>query len=120
MAARHRLDVWLKLVCVFKQRSDAAEACRSGHVRLNGNRAKPSSEPKENDVVEITGERYRKLVVIGLPEHSISKEVARSMYRDESPPPPPRDPFAPTLERERGAGRPTKKDRRDLERAKRG
>jgi ribosome-associated heat shock protein Hsp15 len=110
---RHRLDLWLKLACIYKHRSDAAEACASGHVKLNGGRAKPSSTVHEGDLIEITGDRIRKLVVLGLPERSISKEVARTMYRDESPPPPPREP-QPSI-RDRGLGRPTKKERRDQE-----
>lgn len=110
---RHRLDLWLKLACIYKHRSDATEACASGHVKLNGTRAKASSPVREGDVVEITDERVRRLVVLGLPEHTISKEVARTMYRDESPPPPAPQPRL--MERERGAGRPTKRERRELE-----
>lgn len=111
---RHRLDHWLKLVCVYKQRSEATDACNGGHVRLNGKRAKAASLVRENDIIEISHGRDRKLVVLGLPDHSISKELARTMYRDESPPPEPQrdwiDALAPR--RERGAGRPTKRDRR--------
>lgn len=118
-----RLDLWLKLCCIFKQRSDAADACRGGLVRLNGARAKPSAAVKPGDVIEISGARQRKLIVEAVPSGSVSKEVARTMYRDESPPPPPKpafDPFAGgALIRERGAGRPTKKERREIERWKR-
>lgn len=114
MSDRHRLDLWLKLVCVYKHRAEATDACASGHVRLNGARAKASSTVREGDLIEITNGRIRKLVVLGLPERTISKEVARTMYRDESPPPPPAPPRA-MMERDRGTGRPTKKERRDLE-----
>jgi ribosome-associated heat shock protein Hsp15 len=110
---RHRLDLWLKLVCVYKHRAEATEACASGHVKLNGVRAKASSAVKEGDLIEITDTRIRKLVVLGLPEHSISKEIARTMYRDESPPPPPPEPRV--FDRDRGMGRPTKKERRDID-----
>jgi ribosome-associated heat shock protein Hsp15 len=110
---RHRLDLWLKLSCIFKHRADATEACASGHVKLNGVRAKPSSSVREGDIIEITDGRIRKLVILGLPEHSVSREVARTLYRDESPPPPPHQPRV--MERERGAGRPTKRERRELE-----
>ena len=116
-AARHRLDLWLKLVCVFRHRSDATDACSSGHVRLNGSRAKPASVVREGDLVEISGERERRLVVLGLPTHTVSKEEARTLYRDESPPPPPR--MGPTVVRDRGTGRPTKRDRREMERVNR-
>ena len=106
--------MWLKLTCLFKHRSEATEACRSGHIKLNGLRAKPSSSVKEGDLVEITDEdRYRKLVVLAIPEHSISKETGRTMYRDESPPPAPK--LRRAVDRDAGLGRPTKKDRRELE-----
>lgn len=115
-----RLDLWLKLCCVFKQRSEAAEACRGGLVKLNGSRAKPSATVKPGDVIEISGERQRKLVVQSIPHGSVSKEVARTMYLDQSPPPPPKaafDPFTvPLMERERGSGRPTKRERRQIHR----
>ena len=118
---RHRIDHWLKLCCVYKQRAEATRACESGHVRLNGQRAKPSSALKENDVIEIKGsERERKLVVLDFPSGSISKEVARTMYRDESPAPAPREgsddwmraALKAAPRRDKGAGRPTKRDRR--------
>lgn len=110
---RHRLDHWLKLVCVYRHRSDATEACKGGHVRLNGTRAKASSPVREGDMIEITTDHVRLLVVVGLPEHTISKQVARTMYRDESPPRPAEPPRMAT--RERGAGRPTKRERREME-----
>ena len=108
-----RLDNYLKLVCLFKHRSDATEACRSGHVRLNGVRAKPASKVREGDLVEVSGERYRKIFILSIPDHNVSKEEARTMYRDETPVVE-EAPKAPQ-QRERGAGRPTKKDRREME-----
>ncbi len=73
----HRIDHWLKLVCLFKQRADATEACRGGHVKVNGQRSKPGARLREGDVVEfLQGDRYRRVVVAGLPETSISKEMA--------------------------------------------
>jgi ribosome-associated heat shock protein Hsp15 len=118
MTERHRIDHWLKLVCLFKHRGDATEACRGGHVKLNGARVKPSAAVKEGDLIELVmGERYRKLVVAGLPETSISKEVARTMYVDETPvvvlPP------GQSMPRDRGAGRPTKRERREIVKFKR-
>jgi ribosome-associated heat shock protein Hsp15 len=116
---RPRLDVWLKLVCLFKHRTDATEACRGGHVKLNGQRVKPSAAIKEGDVVEFfQGERPRRVIVAGLPAASIAKEVARTMYIDESPVFEKADVVTAIL-RERGAGRPTKKERRDIEKLRR-
>jgi ribosome-associated heat shock protein Hsp15 len=116
MEQHGRVDQWLKLVCLFKHRSEAAEACRGGKVKVNGGRVKPAAAVKPGDVVEVTdGERYRKVVVLGVPERHVSKEVARTeMYRDETPEKP-REPAAPKPLRDRGTGRPTKKDRRDIE-----
>jgi ribosome-associated heat shock protein Hsp15 len=119
MDERHRIDVWLKLVCLFKHRTDATEACRGGHVKLNGQRVKPAAPVKEGDVVEFyQGERPRRLIVTALPTASISKETARTMYLDESPAYERPDPVT-TIFRDRGAGRPTKRERRDIEKFRR-
>ena len=114
----HRIDLWLKLVCLFKHRADATEACKGGHVKVNGTRVKPAASVKEGDLVELfAGERYRRVVVQGLPEGNVSKEVARTMYLDETPA---REKLVmPEVFRERGAGRPTKRDRREMEKIRR-
>ena len=114
---RHRIDIWLKLVCLFKHRTDATEACKGGKVKINGLRVKPAAPVKEGDVVEFYdgGDRYRRVVVQFLPEVNVSKEQARTMYDDTTPV---QVREAPVVERERGAGRPTKRDRREIERLK--
>lgn len=119
MNERHRIDVWLKLVCLFKHRGDATEACRGGLVKVNGSRVKPSSPIKEGDVVEfLQGERPRRVVVAALPEKPVSKETARTMYVDESPAWE-RPSVVDVVFRDRGMGRPTKKERRDIEKLRR-
>ena len=110
---RHRIDIWLKLVCLFKHRADATEACKGGHVKINGQRVKPAASVKPGDLVELfAGLDYRRVVVQAVPVTNVSKEVARTMYIDETP-------AKPKIEtvhvRDRGAGRPTKKERRDIE-----
>ena len=118
MDDRHRIDAWLKHVCLIKQRSEAAEACRGGHVKINGQRVKPASSVKPGDVIEfMQGERYRKVVVSGLPEAQLSKEAARTMYVDETPKQEPD--LTRTGLRERGSGRPTKRERRELDKFRR-
>ncbi len=114
----HRIDLWLKLVCLFKHRTDATEACKGGHVRINGTSVKPAASVKEGDLVELfAGERYRRVVVQALPTGNVSKEIARTMYIDETPV---REKVAmPAMVRERGAGRPTKRDRREIEKIRR-
>lgn len=111
--------MWLKLVCLFRQRGDAADACRGGHVKINGQRAKPAAVVREGDVVEFYhGDRFRKVVVTGIPERPIKKEEARTMYDDQSPQQPKLDVLLGGS-RDRGTGRPTKRDRRDMEKVRR-
>lgn len=116
---RPRIDTWLKLVCLFKHRADATEACKGGKVKINGNRVKPAAAVKEEDVVEFYdgGDHYRRVVVKQVPATNVSKETARTMYVDETPA---RENagLVAAIFRERGTGRPTKKDRRDIERIK--
>ena len=112
---RHRIDHWLKVVCLFKHRTEATDACKGGHVKLNGQRVKPASTVREGDAVEfLHGTHYRRVIVAGVPEGNISKEVARTMYVDETPKQ--EVETATGFYRERGSGRPTKKDRREIER----
>jgi ribosome-associated heat shock protein Hsp15 len=121
MDERHRIDAWLKLVCLFKQRGDATEACKGGHVKLNGQRAKPAAAVREGDVIEYLGgdDRYHKVVVLGLPEKPVSKQIARTLYEDQTPKQE-RDPLRMVLrERDSGSGRPTKRERREIERFRR-
>lgn len=115
---RHRIDIWLKLVCLVKHRADATEACKGGKVKVNGLRVKPSAAVKENDVVELydAADHYRRVVVQFLPAGNVSKEDARTMYLDETPERTTVEKVA--MVRERGAGRPTKKDRRDIEKVR--
>jgi ribosome-associated heat shock protein Hsp15 len=118
MDERHRIDLWLKHVCLFKHRSQATEACRGGLVKINGQRVKPAAVVKEGDLIEFfSGDDLRRVVVRIVPPAQQAKEAARTMYLDQSPPPSPR---APTrVFRDRGAGRPTKKERRDIEKLRR-
>ena len=118
MDERHRIDLWLKHVCLFKHRSQATEACKGGLVKLNGQRVKPAAVVKEGDQIEFSaGDNLRRVVVLAVPPSQQSKEAARTMYLDQSPPPAPRE--GVTVFRDRGAGRPTKKERRDIEKLRR-
>jgi len=113
-----RIDNWLKLVCLFKHRSEATEACKGGHVKINGQRVKAAAHVKVDDVVEfLLNDRFRKVVVVALPQTNVSKAAARTMYVDETPKQEV-DIFRTGL-RERGSGRPTKRERRDIERLRR-
>jgi ribosome-associated heat shock protein Hsp15 len=113
-----RIDRWLWAVRLVKTRSLAAQACRGGHVQVNGVRAKPSAAVKVGDTVRArVGGRERVVEVAGLLDTRVGAELAAACLIDRSPPPPPRDPLAGVGARERGAGRPTKRDRRRLDRA---
>ncbi len=115
-----RIDLWIKMACLVRHRSDATDACRGGLVKINGRRAKPSALVRVGDEVELQKERTLNLVVLEIPQRQVARQQARELYRDESPPPPVRTDAAIGIEtisgRERGAGRPTKKDRREIER----
>lgn len=116
---RHRIDAWLKMVCLFKHRTDATEACKGGHVKINGQRVKPAATVRQGDVVEFyLGDRYRKVIVEVVPDKQLSKEDGRTAYTDQSPPPQKVD-VVDTVLRDRGAGRPTKKERREIEKWRR-
>jgi ribosome-associated heat shock protein Hsp15 len=117
-----RLDKWLQVARVFKTRSQATHAVDLNRVRVNGQSAKPHRNLTAGDRIEVeVGEWTRVLIVKELRDKPVSKEEARTLYEDQSPPRPEADPFArllrrPPVQREPGAGRPTKKERRDMER----
>lgn len=114
-----RVDRWLWAVRLCRTRSDATAACRAGHVRINGRPAKPASPVRVGDRVEARIHRRERIAeVTGLPDKRVGAKIAVECYVDHSPPPPdiPDILIAP---RDRGAGRPTKKERRQLERLKR-
>jgi ribosome-associated heat shock protein Hsp15 len=104
-------------VRLFKTRSLATAACKGGHVRINGNSAKPAGAVRPGDRVEVRiGDRERVVEVVRLIDKRVSAPIAAECVVDHSPPPPPREYVAPMFRRDRGAGRPTKKDRRSLDR----
>jgi ribosome-associated heat shock protein Hsp15 len=116
---RVRVDRWLWAVRLTKTRSGAAQACRAGHVQVNGVRAKPAATVKVGDTVRArVGDRERVVEVARLIETRVGAEPAAACLIDRSPPPPPRDPQAWPFRRDPGMGRPTKRDRRQLDRTR--
>jgi len=114
-AAQTRIDRWLAAARVFKSRSLAQEACEAGHVRINDAHAKPSQLVKIGDEVRAFGPRGPLVLQVkGLADKRLSAPLAQLLYDDHSPPPPPKEERVAV--RERGAGRPTKADRRALSR----
>lgn len=98
-------------------RTDAAAACRGGHVKVNGKAAKPATAVKPGDRVEayLHG-RERVLEVVRVIVKRVGASVAVDCFVDHSPPPPARDIDAVVFQRDRGSGRPTKRDKRQLDR----
>ena len=116
---RVRVDRWLWAVRLTRTRSGAAQACRAGHVQVNGVRAKPAATVKEGDTVRLrVGDRERVVEVVRLLETRVGAGPAATSLIDHSPPPPPRDPLAGPGRRDPGMGRPTKRDRRQLDRTR--
>jgi len=112
-----RADAWVWAVRFAKTRSQATAACRAGHVRVNGERAKASTPVRVGDQVEARmGDRVRIVEVRQLLIKRVGAPVAQAAYVDHSPPPPPREYVAPPAVRDRGAGRPTKRERRQIDR----
>lgn len=113
-----RVDVWLWAVRLFKSRSQATAACRAGHVRVRDERVKPAATITVGDriVVRSGDGRERILVVRRILHKRVGAALAAEAYLDESPPPPPRIPMPEVPRRDRGAGRPTKRDRREITR----
>ena len=110
-----RVDRWLWAVRVFKTRTDATDACRGGHVRINGTPAKAAGTVRLGDRVMVRAfDRERDLEVVRVIDKRVGAAIAAECLRDHSPERPPAE--APAFVRDRGAGRPTKRDRRDLDR----
>lgn len=111
------MDRWLWGVRLLKTRSEATDACRAGHVRVNGKSAKPATPVRVGDRVQaLVHERERELEVVRVIDKRVSAAIAAECAVDHSPPPPPRDQVAPLSARDPGTGRPTKRDRRQLDR----
>lgn len=111
------MDRWLWSVRVYKTRSEATDACRAGHVRVNGAPAKPAATVRVGDRVTARAHnRERVLEVTNLIDKRVGAPLAAECFVDHSPPPPPRDEATITFLRDPAAGRPTKKDRRRLDR----
>ncbi|WP_394434986.1 RNA-binding S4 domain-containing protein [Streptomyces sp. SGAir0957] len=113
-----RVDSWIWAVRLVKTRSAGAAACKGGHVKVNGVSVKPAYALRVGDEVRVRqpGGRERLVEVKRLIRKRVGAPVAAEAYVDNSPPPPPREVVAPVGVRDRGTGRPTKRDRRELER----
>lgn len=122
MSLQVRLDKWLQVARVFKTRSQATRACALNRVTVNGQRAKAHRSLVVDDRIEVTfGDWTRIVVVKELRDRPVRKAEAALLFEDESPPRPTLDPLERLMrrtpvERAKGLGRPSKKDRRELDR----
>ncbi len=114
-----RADRWLWAVRLYKTRSLASAACNAGHVQINGHSCKPARSVRAGDVIKaLAGEINRTVKVLAVLENRIGARLVPQYLEDLTPPSeyekPKEKTFAPTGQRPKGAGRPTKKDRRVL------
>lgn len=118
-----RIDKWLWSVRIFKSRTIAADACKAGKVKVNGEAVKASCMVSEGETVWVKKEGFHfQYRVIQLIEKRVGAPIAATCYEDITPEAEKKkyeDWFqhgTPVVEkRERGAGRPTKKERRQID-----
>ncbi|HUK14519.1 MAG TPA: S4 domain-containing protein [Thermoanaerobaculaceae bacterium] len=127
MADAVRLDVWLDVACLARTRSQAKELCDGGKVEVGGVRAKPHRmvRPGERIAVTLAPGVRKQVIVRAVAERHVAKAQARELYEDVTPPPSPEElelrrfeRFAPPPAPPRGSGRPEKRDRRRIDRAR--
>lgn len=117
-----RIDQWLWAVRIFKSRTKANDACKKGKVEINGSKAKPSSLISEEDHVKVNKNRFfYQFVVVNVIKKRVGAPIARECYKDITP-----EEELKKFDqwyvgksqgefREKGAGRPTKKERRAID-----
>ncbi|MCB5910722.1 RNA-binding S4 domain-containing protein [Streptomyces pinistramenti] len=111
-----RIDSWIWSVRLTKTRSLAATACRAGHVRVNGERVKPAHTVHTGDEVRLRHAGRERIVVVSrLVRKRVGAAIAAECFVDNTPPAPPREEIPLIGIRDRGTGRPTKRDRREIE-----
>lgn len=118
-----RIDKWLWAVRLYKTRSLASEACSGGKVKIAGQNAKPSREVKAGEIIEVQQTGIKRTVEVLKPvKNRVAGKMVPDLMKDLTPP----EEYErlemmlqmKTEQRDRGAGRPTKKDRRDIGRIK--
>jgi ribosome-associated heat shock protein Hsp15 len=115
-----RLDKWLWAVRLFRTRPLAAAACRAGEVTIDDRPLKPARDVRPGDTIHVRqGVMRRTVVVLGVPPSRVGAARVPEFLEDRTPPEERQkvkeQAIQHLLARERGTGRPTKRDRRDLE-----
>jgi ribosome-associated heat shock protein Hsp15 len=116
-----RIDKWLWAVRLFKTRTLATEECKKGRVTIDGVSVKPSRVPKPGDIIKVRKNPVTySYKVIGLIGKRIGAKLVHEFVEDITPPEELKNlelrQQMGSFERDRGTGRPTKKDRRDIDR----
>lgn len=111
------MDKWLWAARCFKTRSLASTACSAGHVKVDGTSVKASKSIRPGCQIEVlTPGGLRILEVVALGDRRGPASVAQTLYLDHTPPPPPKEERVDIPVRDRGTGRPSKRDLRKLRR----
>lgn len=115
-----RIDKYLWAIRIFKTRTLATEACKAGRVKLDGQNIKPSHEVRVGEVYSISKGIERKVIrITGLLENRMDAKSVINFFADETPLEQTHQYktmfHAPVLKRDRGTGRPTKRDRREID-----
>jgi ribosome-associated heat shock protein Hsp15 len=122
MADKVRIDKYLWSIRIFKSRTLATDACKEGKVKLHEENAKPSTMVTVGDIIDVVKDGFKlKYKVVQLIEKRVSPILAKPCYEDLTP----EDEInkykswfigkGGPERRERGAGRPTKRDRREID-----
>ena len=118
--SENRIDKYLWAIRAFKTRSDATEACKGGRVKVGGVNAKPAREVKAGELIQVRKGAVTFLYKVLQPlDHRVGAKLVPEFAQNLTPPEELEKLRAPVesffLTRDRGAGRPTKKDRREIE-----
>ncbi len=112
-----RIDKWLWAIRMTSTRQDATELCKAGHVRINDKPAKAANTVRPGDKINVrlhAGDKS--LEVVSIIEKRVGYQVAVTCYIDHTPPAEKDELYVPIFQRDKSTGRPTKKDRRELDR----
>ena len=120
-----RIDKWLWSVRIFKSRTMATDACKKGKVKINDGNVKPSYSLTRGETIQVKKEGFNMVFkVVDLLDKRVSAQLAAPCYENLTPPEEMnkfKDWYvtnSPVEHREKGAGRPTKRDRRDIDKFK--
>lgn len=121
MVQKIRIDKWLWAVRIFKTRTKASKACDEGKVKILDEKIKSSYKLSINEIVNVrVNYQYRTFKVLKIIEKRVGAVLAAECFEDLTPPEELekmnlKSVFLPSAFRKRGDGRPTKKDRREID-----